>query len=306
MRTENHVIDLHMHSVHSDGTFTAQDLLNMLWDKDVDIFSFTDHDSVGCYLDLQEGRASLYEGVTLIPGVELTCRADGHLRDMLGYGIDIPFMAAYLDQRYSPENRVRKQQLVLDRFKEICRSKKLIFDESIRASEGKKAEGYTVMFMELTRHPENLERFPFLGDATRLYWDHFTNPKSEFYVDETFDLPTFEEAIRVIHEAGGLAFIAHPYVYGLSDEETEDLIRQAASAGADGMELMHQSNKPGHIEKLRRFAGKYQLLLSGGTDFHGFNKPGIKLVTAYGNMLVDYHDIEPWLGNVVHMEGTVR
>ena len=298
MRRDNHVIDLHMHSIHSDGTFTTQDLLNMLWDKDADIISFTDHDSVDCYADLEEGRASLYKDVTLIPGVELTCSVDGNLRDMLGYGISVPDVAKYLNEKYSCDNRIRKQQLVLENFKKICRRKNLIFDESIEATEGRKAEGYTVMFMELNRHPENIERYPFLNDATRLYWDHFTRQDSEFYVDETFDLPTFEEAVEVIHRCGGKAFIAHPFVYGLSDEDTEDLIRHAVDAGAEGMELKHQSNKPGHVEKLLSFAAKYQLLTSGGTDFHGFNKPGIKLVTAFGNMQVEYEEVEPWIHQV--------
>jgi len=298
MRNDNHVIDLHMHSVHSDGTFTTKELLAMLWDKDVDIFSFTDHDSVGCYNDLRNGEAQLYPGVTLIPGVELSCRVDGCLRDMLGYGIDIDKMNVYLEEKYSLKNRIGKQQQVLDRFKEICRSKNLIFDENIRAEEGKKAEGYNVMYMELNRHPQNIERYPFLADCTRLYWDYFSNRDSEFYVDETFDLPEFEEAVDVIHAAGGLAFTAHPLVYGLPDEETEDLIRHAVKAGADGLELKHQSNKPGHVEKLAGLAEKYHLLTSGGTDFHGLNKPGIKLVTAFGNMRVDYNEIEPWIHSV--------
>ena len=302
MRSENHVIDLHMHSVHSDGTFTSQDLLNMLWDKDVDIFSFTDHDSIGCYLDLEMGLSTLYKGVTLIPGVELTCQVDGDLRDMLGYGIDISCMADYLDRKYSAENRIRKQQLVLERFKAVCRKKDLIFEESISATEGKKAEGYTVMFMELNRHPENIERYPFLGDATRLYWDHFTNRESEFFVDETFDLPTFEEAVSIIHKSGGMAFLAHPYVYGLSDELTEGLVRAALAAGIDGLEIKHQSNRNGHVEKLLYLAQKYHLYKSGGTDFHGYNKPGIKLVTAYGNMLVDYEEIAPWIHKVRQIE----
>lgn len=306
MRSDNHVIDLHMHSVHSDGTFRTQDLINMLWDKSVDIFSFTDHDSVGCYFDLMDGRASLYEGVTLIPGVELSCRVDGCLRDMLGYGVSVQQIGQYLDQRYSLENRIRKQQQVLDRFKEICRSKGLVFDESIAATEGKKAEGYTVMFMELNRHPENAVLYPFTTDATRLYWDHFVNKESDFFVDETFDLPEFSEAVEVIHRAGGLAFLAHPFVYGLSDEDTEALVCHALDAGIDGVELKHQSNKDGHVEKIRRFADKYGLLLSGGTDFHGYNKPGIKLVNAYGNMLVQYEEIAPWIHNVSHFDDYLR
>lgn len=295
MRKDNHIIDLHMHSVHSDGTFTTNELLAMLWDKNADIISFTDHDSVGCYYDIREGRARLYPDVTLIPGVELSCRVDGLLRDMLGYGISVDYINDYLNEKYSPANRLKKQQLVLERFKEICRSKNLCFDESVQVTEGKKAEGYTVMYMELNRHPENIERFPFLGDCTRLYWDHISNADSEFFIDETFDLPTFDEAIDVIHKAGGKAFLAHPFVYGMSDEDTEALIRYAADKGADGLELKHQSNKPGHVDKLRHFAQKYHLLTSGGTDFHGLNKPGIKLITAFGNMLVEYEDVKTWV-----------
>ena len=302
MRKKNHIIDLHMHSVHSDGTFTTRELLAMLWDKDVDIFSFTDHDSVGCYLDLRDHLAEAYPDATIIPGVELTCQINGNLRDMLGYGISISHMADYLEKKYSRENRIKKQQTVLNRFKDICREKHLVFDESVSVQEGKKAEAYTVMYMELNRHPENIERFPFFSDCTRLYWDHFVNPESDFFVDESFDLPSFEEAVEEIHQAGGIAFLAHPFVYGLSDAETEELIRCAVAAGADGLELKHQSNKAGHVEKLLHFAEKYHLLTSGGTDFHGQNKPGIKLVTAFGNMQVEYSEIEPWINQVSHFQ----
>ena len=71
---------------------------------------------------------------------------------------------------------------------------------------------------------------------------------------------------------------------------------------SEGMELKHQSNKEGHVEKLLQMARKYHLYTSGGTDFHGYNKPGIKLVTAFGNMQVEYEEISPWIGSVTHME----
>lgn len=292
------VIDLHMHSTHSDGTNDTARLLEMLQSKQVDLFSFTDHDSVGCYFDLLAGKARLYPGVSLIPGVELSCRYKGQMRDMLGYGIDVRVIDEYLKEKYSFTNRLKKQQQVLDRFKEICRSKGLIFDESIAVKDGKKAEGYTVMYMELNRHPENLERYPFVEDCTHLFWDYFSNRESDFFVDETFDLPDFEEAIAVIRKAGGKAFLAHPYVYGMSDEDTEDLVRAAVKAGIEGLELKHQSNQGDHVEKLRALAAKYDLYFSGGTDFHGLNKPGIELVTGYGNMLVNLDEVAPWIDQV--------
>lgn len=297
------VIDLHMHSVNSDGTCSTQQLLNMLEALGARIISFTDHDSVGCYDDLRAGRARLYPGVTLIPGVELSCRVDGSLRDMLGYGISVREMSEFLEGRYASERRIQKQQMILDKLMGICHRLGLTFDDSLRAREGKKAEGFVIMYRELNRHPENVERYPFIADNTAFYWKHFSNRDSEFFVDETFDLPSFAEAVEAIHRSGGRAFLAHPYAYGMDQTHVEALVEEAVKAGADGIELRHSSNKGDDVEKIKEFARRYSLLLSGGTDFHGTTKPGLELVTGYGNMRVNYEDIAPWIGEVRQVRG---
>lgn len=73
------IIDLHMHSVHSDGTCTAQQLIDMLAAKGAGIISFTDYDSVGCYRDLRSGRATLEPGMTLVPGVTILTISSGYI-----------------------------------------------------------------------------------------------------------------------------------------------------------------------------------------------------------------------------------
>lgn len=297
------VIDLHMHSVNSDGTCTAQELIDQLAEKGAGVFSFTDHDSIGCYEDLRDGMARLRDGMTLVPGVELSCRVDGCLRDMLGYGISVRKMSEFLDGHYSSERRIAKQQRVLDEMMANCRRLGLTFDESLRAREGKKAEGFLIMHRELNRHPENVERYPCITDNTSFYWEHFSNSDSEFFVDETFDLPSFAEAVSVIHDAGGKAFLAHPYAYGMPQDGVEALVKEAVNAGVDGIELRHSSNKGDDVERITEFVRRYGLLTSGGSDFHGSTKPGLELVTGYGNMLVRYEDIAPWIDDVRQVRG---
>ena len=148
----------------------------------------------------------------------------------------------------------------------ICHRLGLTFDDSLRAREGKKAEGFVIMYRELNRHPENVERYPFIADNTAFYWKHFSNRDSEFFVDETFDLPSFAEAVEAIHRSGGRAFLAHPYAYGMDQTHVEALVEEAVKAGADGIELRHSSNKGDDVEKIKEFARRYSLLLSGGTD----------------------------------------
>lgn len=286
-----------MHSVNSDGTYTTQEILDMLHDKGCNLFSFTDHDSVRCYKDIVDGIANPYEEMIILPGVEISCRVDGNLRDMLGYGISVSTINSTLEEKYSKEMRIKKQSNILEQLKENCRKLNLKFDDTIEVVEGKKAEGFVVMYNELNRYTSNIEKYPFIANNTIFYWEHFSAKGDPFYVDETYDLYSFAEAVELIHESGGKAFLAHPFAYGMKDNEVEFLVQVAVNAGIDGIELKHSSNKNDHVQKVRSFADRYNLLCSGGTDFHGKTKPGLELVNAYGNVNVQIEDINNWIFN---------
>ena len=96
-------VDLHIHTPHSDGTEPMPRLLQMLRALDAGLVSFTDHDSVGAYGELAALSASIPPGLCVLPGVELTFLRDGLTRDLLGYGIDLAFMDAFLQPLYAPE-----------------------------------------------------------------------------------------------------------------------------------------------------------------------------------------------------------
>ena len=298
MHATEQVIDLHIHSTNSDGTDTIFQILNALKKYRATIVSFTDHDSVGAYRDLASKQAALYPGLTVIPGVELSCNFDGNLRDILGYGIDIPFVQAYLDHKYSAAQRLQKQKQILEQLKSICSQQGLTFRNDLRVYTGNKAEAFVVMYHELNQYPENIKKFPFIADNTSFFWDHYSNRSSVFYVDETFNFPSFQETVTVIHQAGGLAFLAHPFAYRMSKEETFRMADEALTAGIDGIELKHSSNQGNDVSLIQAYANKHHLLISGGSDYHGSIKPDRKLVYGYDNICVCFSEIAPWYSSI--------
>ena len=294
-------IDLHIHSTNSDGTKTTQELLNDLLNLGASIISFTDHDNVDCYKDLEDLHFGSND-LEIIPGVELCFVQDGALRDVLGYGIDYHKMSCWLEDKYSLTNRINKQRAILDRFKKICRNKGLLFDSSIDVVSGKKSEAFVVMYNELNKYEENKKKLPFITNNTRFYWDYFANKSSDFYVSETDGLPTMKEAIASIHNAGGLAFMAHPCAYRMPYEKVECFLNEGIANGINGIEVQHSSNINNDRQFLESYAKKNNLLISGGSDFHGATKPGLMLINGYNNINITYEEISPWVDKIAHFK----
>lgn len=103
----------------------------------------------------------------------------------------------------------------------------------------------------------------YIGDDCRYY---VPRPKT-----------TPQEGISLIHHAGGLAFLAHPILYHMSAVSLDRLTRLLTASGLDGIEALYSCYQPGDERNMRRLAEKYGLLISGGSDFHGANKPPISL-----------------------------
>ena len=293
---QNKKIDLHSHTTFSDSAISPQDLINLAKSENVGILSVTDHDNVNFYQSISNHELTIPDDVILIPGIELTCKYNGTLRDILGYNIDWKVVKAWLDKYYSFEKRLAKQKMLLDQIKYAVRKHSMKFDDSIQVHEGKKSEAYITMFKELGKYQENIEKVPELSHISLFYRHHFTNPASPFFIDEACDSPTILEAINLIHSASGLAFIAHPYKYRMTDDETIKYIEDCISYGVDGLELHHSTNEQQHLEKLQAIAMQYSLFTSGGSDYHGGLKPEIKLDCGINNnMQIEFRHIEPWL-----------
>lgn len=290
-------IDLHIHSTNSDGTYDTKQLLESLSNKSVDLFSFTDHESIQCYTDLKD-LDYVYKPMSLLNGVELSFAYHGQVRDILGYGINLKVLSEFLDYRYSKEKRLSKQNIILEQFKKQCESLGLTFDNNIECKTGNTAEAFHLMCNSLNRYVNNINKFPFISNNTKFYWEYVSNKETPFFVDESIELSSMEEVIDIIHAADGLAFLAHPCAYGIPREHVLDLIKFAISSDIDGIEIYHASNKNDDVKYLTAIAQEYKVFISGGSDFHGDTKPNLELVSGYNNIDIDYEIIRPWVENL--------
>ena len=292
-------IDLHMHTINSDGTQTVEEILKELRGKGADIVAITDHDTVKGYFDILKNPSIVPEGLTVIPSIEITCNFENNPRDILGYGIDLNIMNNYFSKRTNEEYMLKKERTVLKEFSKKCKEYGFILDDNLKVAEGKKSAGFNAVYFNLIKHEENLIKCPDLQDISYFYWQYIANKNSPLFINESYDKPSFKEACDLIHKAGGYAFLAHPYCYKMSDEKTDILIQAALDGGIDGIECFHSTHNEYHRERIKTIAQKNNLFLSGGSDYHGTHKPKIQSLTGTNNNVnVKYEMVEPWLKNV--------
>lgn len=117
-------------------------------------------------------------------------------------------------------------------------------------------------------------------------FDRYIGDRCPCYVPREKVTPV--QAVRLILEAGGIPVLAHPILYRMSDARLEALTAELKDAGLIGIEAIYSTYKPHEERQIRALAKKYDLRISGGSDFHGTNKPGLDLGTGCGTLFVPY------------------
>lgn len=260
---ETGIIDLHVHSTCSDGTLTPTELVRAAFRRGLCAFALTDHD---CVLGIREAQdAAAAYPVEVISGVELSCEQEGREIHIVGLFIDAQNetlnekLASFCHSRDTRNRRMverLQQEAGLDIDYESLLQE---FPDSVitRAHIAK----YLVMHHQVK--DMNTVFSKYIGDDCRFY---VARPKI-----------TPQEGIQLIHDAGGLAILAHPILYHMSTTNLERLVQTLTSQGLDGIEAVYSTYQPGDESNLKKLAAKYNLLISGGSDFHGANKPHISL-----------------------------
>ena len=292
------MIDLHMHTRYSDGTDTLEMLLKNAEDKKLEIISITDHDSVDAYYELEKKSEirKLYSG-EIIVGSELKTFWGKVPIEVLAYGVD------YKKLRIDKVNAETMQKENLEKFKNVAKELGLKFDESqtyIDVNDPAKRWASFVIGTELLKHEENEEIIKRIGEfvPTNFYRVHQSNDESLFFIDETDFFVDIKETISRIHEAGGLAFLAHGYIYPFKDKDKilEEIL---ATTEIDGLECIYTLFSEEERKKAIALCKKYDKFCSGGTDYHAQNKPDIELGTGKNNNVkIEKSLIENWLDKV--------
>ncbi len=244
--------DLHLHTSFSDGTFTPEELVLQAQKNGLSCIALTDHDTVqGC---ARAAAACAPVLIEFIPGTELTAEHDDTEVHILGYFLDTQNQT--LLAKIAKFQAVRKQRIyeMVARINEIGVPLKVeaVFALANCESPGRPHVARTLVKEGLARNlDEAFERFLKKG---RPAWV----PKAKMSARESVDL---------IHQAGGLAVMAHP---GLN--RTDDIIPALVDAGLDGIECFHTKHSTTMAERYLGIADKFHLLVTGGSDCHGFSK----------------------------------
>lgn len=271
-------IDLHTHSNMSDGTLPPHDLVLLAIESGLSAIALTDHDTVSGIeeaITAADYLASAGKPFELIPGTEISAA--------YGKG-DIHILGLYIDHK----NDILLQTLnkVLNEREE--RNLKMIkrFNDAgipIALSDLTKDEPDTVVTR--AHFARYLVENRYVKDNNEAF-SRYLGSHSSFYVNRSYMTP--EHAIALIKKAGGIPVLAHPLLYGLTLEQIDELTCRLKEAGLMGIEAIYSTNSNMDEGIIRRYANKYSLLVTGGSDFHGANKPHIQIGIGKGNLKIPY------------------
>lgn len=272
-------IDLHTHSTASDGSLTPSELVQAAHKTGLKALALTDHDTVG---GLPEAIAEADKvGLTLIPGVEISCNLESRALHMLGYWVD-PFdekLNAVLGELV--DYRTNRNLLIISRLNELGID---ISYKDVAVLAGNEVVGrpHFALAMVNGGHVEN----------TQQAFDEYLAKGKPAYLNKK--RLTAAQGIELIAGAGGIPALAHPSHYELEGEaELRAVVAELKSYGLKGLEVWYSTHTRRQSELYLRTASEFGLVATGGSDFHGDSKPEIKLGTGInGNLNIDFSVVD--------------
>jgi len=261
--TQARFADLHLHTTHSDGTFSPERLVEEAKEWGFSCIALTDHDTVNGIAET--AGAARQAGIEFIPGIELTAHVDEREFHVLAYfpgsdGWDNPGFRAEI-KKFS-DARVERIHNTVARLNEVGLE---IRADDIFSISGHGAPGRLHI-------AKALKNGGFVESVDEAFVRYLRKGKPGFA--PKFRLSALE-AIELIHQFGGVAVFAHPGIAGL-DHRLSDFIRW----GLDGLEVWHSRHRLRDVDRYRSLAQQHNLLLTGGSDCHGMAKDQILMGTV--------------------------
>ena len=270
------MIDLHIHSNYSDGSDSPDEILRKAEQLGMSAISITDHDNCDAYHHLD---ISLFSG-KIIAGIEMQAYFNGLSIELLGYGFDAENIQSQLKGLYLPFEMVNQAEL--QRLYERCDALGMKFKPDMISKYDSNEYFYATEYLhaQMKKFAENKIFVPdeeSWAHENIFFKRHTSNPCSPFYIDESDLIPSAKKVIDVIHKAGGKVFIPHVYQYEKNALKVLDGL--ADHYKIDGIECYYPSFSEAQTEFLLDFCQKHNLLISGGSDYHGKNRFGTEMGT---------------------------
>ncbi len=244
----NKKADLHTHTLYSDGAHSPKELLNLAKEKNIEIIAITDHDNVDGIEESIKYGAKI--GIEVIPGLEISTDVEGQEVHLLGYFIDYNDTELNKYLKFFRNERLERAKRILNKLSKVGIEIKLKEVQKISKNSPICRPHIANVMVEKGFVKNYQTAFnKFIGDGALAH-------EKKIHVSPL-------SAIKIINDAGGLAFIAHP------GKMKESILTSLIQLGIDGIEVVHSSHRRSQQKFYRGIVNQYCLLESGGSDFHG-------------------------------------
>ena len=258
------VIDLQSHSTVSDGQLEPADVVRSAADAGITVMSLTDHDGVAGVSEANRVAAEL--GIENVPATEMSCvheySEDLHI---CGYWIDLEAIAPACER--AQQERVDRARKIVDKLNE--HGVDVTFDDAAAKAGAADAIGRPHIAKAAGAGPD-------LGP----FFEEYLVPGAKAFVSRGW--PSAEEAVKLIHEAGGAAVVAHPYWDVSGPDKVRDLVESLVrDVGLDGIETFYPPHTRAETEHCLAMCDEFDLVATGSSDFHGPNHKSFARWGAY-------------------------
>ena len=246
--------DLHSHSTASDGTRPPAEMMRRAAAAGLDAVALTDHDTVA---GIEQATRELPAGLTLVPGMELSCRRDGHSVHMLAYLFDPQYAELAAQCLAIRQSRVTRAQEMVARLAELGTG---VTWEQVRAIAGDGVIGRPHIARAMLRAGV-------IGSFDEAFTADWIASGGRAHVARYALDPV--HAIKLVRAAGGVCVLAHPLAGTRGWRAPDDLIEELAGAGLAGVEVAHPNHGEAERLALADLAARLDLVATGGSDDHG-------------------------------------
>ncbi len=281
-------IDLHVHSTRSDGTYSPTELVDYAMQKGLAAFALTDHDSVDgldeaiAYADsLRKNNPNVPE---VIPGIEFSTEYEGR---------DVHIVGLYIDYK-APDFQKYLIDFVNSRTLRNQRMCTLLQEKAgMDISYEKLLETFPSCVITRAHYARYMMSKGYVKSISEAF-ERYIGDQAPYYIPREKVTPT--QAIQLILSVGGIPVLAHPVLYGMGRVRLDTLVAKLKADGLMALEAIYSTYTPSDERDMRKLAEKYDLCISGGSDFHGDNKPKLDLGTGYGSLYIPYEILTKLLG----------
>ena len=262
-------IDMHTHSYYSDGAYLPEEIISLAAKNGVSVLGITDHDTLLGVQRLCKNPKFVLPDMEIVPGIEITAKVSKGSMHILGYGLDIYNKDLINEMKKQKEKRIASLMAICDYLK---KNNNIYFSSE---------EINEVIFSERSIGRPDLAKLLIKHEKVETVSEAFSK-----YLRKAYDMTReeadkglpYQECFELIRNAGGIPVLAHPKTLKLDEIEFLKLLKEMISCGLMGMEVYHSIHTLTDIQYYLNIANEYDLLVSGGSDFHGETvKPNIQL-----------------------------